>query len=379
MEKYASTYHTDSEYMKIKTSSREISFKQSDKYWQSACPDRDLFTYLLFLILPASLCGCISPENHMPQAGSPESSATTIAPERIPTRLYISDDNISSLDVFIFGKDRLERLDSYQKFDDCRNCDGIYGISSCTGEKIAVLLANNESDRYEWIDINCRKSLYQRSFDLESESPSHPIMTGEYTFEAGHPIHPELTPLSAEIILRSIRTDFSEEAYAGEYLEDVKVYLTNVNASCGIISDGEVAPSRIINCGRLNEDDIMKFNCPDIIFQTLEDKVGNERIFPEIRLRTYPCSFRFESIGTPYTKLVIEGRLKGNTCYYPIAINRSTDSDDAGVRRNRRYIYDLTITRAGLADPDGVIEPLYAEIELEVEKWKEKEWYDVRF
>ena len=52
---------------------------------------------------------------------------------------------------------------------------------------------------------------------------------------------------------------------------------------------------------------------------------------------------------------------------------------DYGIRRNCRYIYDLTITGTGLTDPDGTIDGKQLKMVMEVEEWKEKEWYDILY
>lgn len=364
--------------MKRDTSSRGILPKKSDTYWLSAFPGRDFIALLLFLTLPASLCGCTDPEDLWNLPDSPECTRSGGKVEK--TRVEMETDaSVRSLDVFIFESDRMSRLDSYQRFDNGSDQYDTFDLSSRSGQKTAVLLANSGYNRYEWVDINCRSALDKRVVELESESFSYPTMSCEHTFHAGKGFRAEMIPLSAEIILRSIRTDFSKESYAGEHLADVKVYLTNVNASCRILSSGETAPERIINCGRLSKDDLSRFNCPDFIYRELEGTLGDERVFPDIRLRAYPNCLKENKIGAPYTKLVIEGKINGETYYYPIAINRSPGIVDYGIRRNCRYIYDLTITGTGLTDPDGTIDGKQLKMVMEVEGWKEKEWYDILY
>lgn len=361
--------------MKNRSSSREFILDYSDTCRHIASPAREPFFYMLFLILPALLYGCTALEETVLAEIPPEGPPITSG---VATMKNPSNPGIETLDVFTFNDDRQERLDSYQRFENMDYKSKIYDIASCSGDKTIVLLANSRTDRYEWADINCWKTLEARVFDLESETHENPVMSGCHRFEAGVPFISELRPLSAEIVLRSIKCDFSGESYAGERLQDVRVYLTNVNASCRIISDDEEAPIRIINSGMLNEDDIGRFSDPEIICQEIKGGVGVNRIFPETRLLAYPNCLEAEHIGAPYTRLVIEGSIKGNTYYYPIAVNRRS-TDGSGIRRGRCYTYDLTITKAGLTDPDGIIDDKYMEMNMEVMKWEEKDWYDIRF
>jgi hypothetical protein len=72
---------------------------------------------------------------------------------------------------------------------------------------------------------------------------------------------------------------------------------------------------------------------------------------------------------------VIEGKIGQDTYYYPIRVNQ----ENRGIRRGCRYILDITITRAGATDPDGSLESIGLEINMEVEEWKEKEKYTVGY
>lgn len=356
--------------------SREIALEHSDTLRRSAIPNRATLNYLLFLIFPASICGCDFPELSGNTPVTPEYSAENECGTSVKTSISING-KAENLDIFTFDNDRMERLDSYQRFEkeDLRICD----IATRTGEKTMVIIANSETDRYDWIDINCRKALEKRIFNLEDESIGNPIMTAEQQFKAGSTCHVQLTPLGGEIVLRSLRCDFSGRTYEGEKLRDIKVYLTNVNASCGIQTDMDDYPSRIINAGRLDLNVLKHFRHPEMIYAEIDNPVGTGRVYPDIKFKTYPNSCLEESVGSPYTKLVIEGRIQDKTYYYPIPINRKRDADEPGIRRNRSYIYDITITRTGLTDPDGSIEGLELAINLEVKEWKEKDWYDVRF
>ena len=357
--------------------SRDRYLEQSDTLGHIAYPVLGILSYLLFLVFPALICGCNPLEINGSNLKSPEGTTNTDYRDCVRTSI-ITDASLKSLDIFTFEDDRLQRLDSYQRFDNLSCTGQTYDIASCTGKKILIMLANNKKDKYEWADINCRKSLEKSIFNLENEDYDFPTMTAEHHITAGKSLCSKLIPLTGEVILRSIRCDFSGKSYSGEQMDEIKVYLTNVNACCGIWNDEDVYPTRIINAGRLNESDMKHMIHPELICQRFEGKVGNDIAYPDIRLRAFPNSSPEESIGTPFTRLVIEGKICGKTWYYPIEINRE-DKEESGLRRNRCYIYDITITSTGLTDPDGAIKRLTADIVMEVEEWKEKDWYDVRF
>ena len=364
--------------MNTKQTSREIFLNRSDTSWHIVNPIRESLSYLLFLIFPALICGCWTSGLQDTSPEAPDSAAENIYEDIVKTSVCI-DGKVERLDVFTFENDRLERLDSYQRFNmgdyDGRVCD----VASCSGEKTMVIIANSAAEKYGWTDINCRRSLEKKRFDLEDEDPAHPLMTGAHSFRAGDGFSAQIAPITGEVVLRSIRCDFSDKTYSSATLTDIKVYLTNVNASCGIWAEDETYPTRIINAGRLNEDDLADLRHPEIVFKEIEREAGREEMNVGVRLRAYPNSCPEESPGTPFTKLVIEGKINGATWYYPIPVNRGRHAEEPGIRRNRCYIYDLTITGTGLEDPDGSIAEAAVKVNMEVKEWKEKDWYGVRF
>lgn len=363
---------TDSD-MKTIINSREILFLHSNKLSHSTFPVRVSF-YLLFLSLPALIYGCSKLE-----ASDSESVPPTASEEKAVKSSMRIDGNLICLDVFSFNDDKMERLDSYQRFEEGQFCGDTCKIGTSAGRKRLIILANMPFGKYEWVDINCCKALEKRRFELENEDPDFPLMARDMEIEAGKPLHPQMEALTGEVVLRSLRCDFLGRDYYGETLTDVKLYLTNVNASCGIWEKEDGAPSRIINSGRLNMDDVNKFNFPELVYRSLESPIGIKQVELNMSMRAFENYHEEESIGTPFTKLVIEGKIRGETYYYPIAINRGPGTEDSGLHRNTRYIYDITITRTGLTDPDGIIQETNAKIDMEVETWKEKDWYDVRF
>lgn len=289
--------------------------------------------------------------------------------------IFISDETvlIRNLDVFIFMDDKMEKLECYQRIDDVKSWNR--KVLSGTGDRIIAVCANSGNERERWLEVSSRAYLKGMSRSLEDENRQCLFMFGEVYAKAGSTAEIPLHPISSEIVLRSISCDFSGKPYSGEKLKDVRVYLTNVNAECRIFPEGYVKPTRIINSGRLDEDDLQKFNDPSLIMQNLDKDIGKQTIYPDIRLLCYPNNSSEESPGTPFTRIVIEGKVGEDIYYWPLEIN----SDGDGITMNHRYIFDVKITRKGSTDPDIPIELKDAEIIFTATSWEEKEDCTIEF
>ncbi len=323
----------------------------------------------LMILLPAFFYSCgNAAEDLMPRP-----------PARAPEIRHPS--GIRTMDIFVFKNDRARTLDCYQRIDDMELWDGT--VVSGSGDMTITILANTPYGRNDWLRMGTHSYLKDVILNLEDERKESLFMAGEITAEshksriAGKKDLP-LEPFACEILLNSISCDFSGRPYAGEKLSDVRAYLTNVNAECRILDDDSAAPTRIINAGRLHEEDLEKFAQPDIIMQEIPGEIGPDPVNPDIRLLCYSNCSSKETPGTPYTRLVIEGKVSGSTYYWPVSINRGT-GDEEGVRRNRRYVYDIRITRKGTSDPDipALTEDII--INQKVTEWKGMEEYEVSF
>ena len=320
----------------------------------------------LLSLLPALSCGCTA-EGLSPSAGTAEHKAL------IRMSGKITQDDISSLDIFVFKDDDLRILDCYQRVDKAEDWDG--NVCSSTGDRIISICANSRIEADEWPWIRSRGSLEKMASSLELERRNAPFMSGEarVTAKESRPISAEvsLRPMISEIYLRSISCDFTGKPYAGEEITDAKVYLTNINAECGMLEDGDIRPRRVINAGRLCKEDLELFEDPGIVCQELGRNIGKLWLKPEIKLWCYPSNAYEASIGTPFSRLVIEGKISGQTYYWPISINR--EDGNTGIDRNRQYIYDIKITRKGSTDPDIPVEAEDMEIKFKTAIWEEKE------
>lgn len=324
---------------------------------------------LLLSFAPALFSGCsmeILPKDHGDKALMEE---TTL-------KLHGSTLNTvwTTLDILIFEDDKLSRLDAYQRIEDFRG--KLARASSTKGQKIFFVCADSHIGRYEWSDISSYNSLKNTYSDLENEFPDRPVRTGECrTFAGSYFALARLKPLSCNVVLKTISCDFSATPYAGHQIKDVKVYLTNVSASCPLISDGPAKPVRFINTGQLLSSDIRKFRNPEIIIRDIADEVGHMELHPEASLLCYPNPCTEESPGTLRTRMVIEGKINSMTYYWPITLGE----EDSGLERGNRYIYEIRIKRKGVTDPDIPFDPESVAINMIIKPWTEKEEYVVGF
>lgn len=300
--------------------------------------------------------------------------------EETPLDLKIkSSTHAGYLDIFAFNDDMLMQLDSYQRVEEYRN--GSIDIRSQNGDKIIFACANSGKDTYDWAEINSMDALNAIEVTLDKESRAYPVMSGWNKATAGQKESCEIcmTPLRSEIYLRYLRCDFSENGDSEIRIRNAKVYLTNVNAQCSIMSDIITKPKHIINAGGPDYEYMNEMKSPDILMQKIPGAIGKDRQKVDISLLCYPNECKTEGPGTPFTRLVIEGDINGQTYWWPININRGKSTSEPGIHRNRRYTFDITIKRKGTADPDQVIEIEDARIDMEVDTWKEKDNYAITF
>jgi hypothetical protein len=276
--------------------------------------------------------------------------------------------NARCLDIFYFNDDTLGRLDSYQRIEgtSLTHATG----ASRVGNKILVVLANASVDKFTWGQINSYRQLKRQASLLRDEQEGEPVMSAVERVTAGKETRKTMTlePILARITLGSISCDFHQRPYPDAKLTDVKAYLINVSARCPFLSDSAYRPDTYINVGRLVENDMEGFAWPEIVSCRIADSVGTELVKAEKDFYCYPNACE-EGLGTPSTRLVIEGRLMGKTYYYPIDVGKE---DGDGIHRNTAFRYDVTITRRGSLDPDTPAETGAVQVRMAMEPWKEK-------
>ena len=311
-----------------------------------------------FLHLPAFLFLACTPQM------LPEESA----PAARKTQIYINavgKTSIQGLDLLFFQDAPLFRLDAYQHLNGVSG-GRVTGTSSTAARKV-VILSNYPTDTYAWSGIRSLGSLADLPFRLEDEDPAAPMLYGES--EAGSMGRVTLRPMLAKITLRSIACEFSERPYAGERLQDVRAYLTYASQECRPFAP-EDPPSSWLNAGRLDEAGTAALAHPEIVLQTLTASLGG-RIYPSAGFYCYPNPSDGSEFGSPVTRLVIEGKLRGTTYYYPI--------DLPGLEADVQYRMDVTLTRAGTTDPDTPAASGSIRLESQVLDWDGRDWEDIHY
>ena len=314
--------------------------------------------FLPFLITAISCSGTATIENCMNEITV--TKATSVS--------------IGSVDLFFYNDDVQKRLDAYQRIENPVSAS-ITGASR-SGRKVLAAVANYSDSLYSWSDINSFESASGISSDIDDDDPLLPVMSGVTHINAGkdYTVNLSLTPLMSEIVVRSLRCDFSQRSYHDDVLSDIKVYLVNVCTRSNLFGGPEGLSPDYINLGRLDSLKLKSMKKPQLFCAKIEGKVGSSAIKPDTKLYCYPNCSKEETMGTPFTRLVIEGRLNGRLYYYPVNVNGNRP-----VERGTRYVMDILLTRTGCDDPDSALESGAAVVSVDVEKWKEKEKQHVRF
>ena len=285
---------------------------------------------------------------------------------------------IESLDIFFFNDDSLGRLDSWQRIE---GAPAKVQGGSRSGRKILTMIANVPHGAFEWNSVSSYASLSSCVSQLRDEDPQKPLMSASMRINAGTPVSARLAPLMARVLLRTISCDFNGKPYQGASLTDVKAYLTNVNGMCRLLPPEMTVPSDILNNGGLREADIESLSSPSMLRGLLPD-IGVSVQRPSLSLYCYPNEIEEESLGQPFTRLVIEGRINGRKYYYPLNINQEDfgyASGKHGLSSGLTYAIDLTITRAGSTDPDTPVAGTTVKFICEPQPWAQKESITVPF
>ena len=299
-------------------------------------------------------------------ACSPLQGPEDTAPEIRKAQIYIlpsGKTTIEGLDLLFFQGEPLCRLDAWQHFDAVSG-NRVTGTSSSAARTVVIL--SNYPDG-SWSDIRTYESLSGLRFRLEEESPSAPLLFGTATAGTGGTV--VLRPMLARITLRSLACEFSGRPYAGERLQDVRAYLTYASRECRPFDPQDV-PSSWLNGGHLDEAETASLSHPELVLSEITPSLGG-RIYPLADFYCYPNPSDGSEFGRPATRLVLEGRLRGITYYYPI--------DLPGLEANRQYRLDVTLTRAGTTDPDTPAVSGSIRLESQVMDWDGREWDAIHY
>ena len=257
---------------------------------------------------------------------------------------------IETLDILIFRRDSLRGLEAYQRFFNPE--EGNIFIASTSGEKEIYACANCRFESTRWMSIDSPEALDDIFVELEAEDRERPSMSGHCLLSAGNGKSPalHLERITSEVVLNSIRCDFSGKPYEREPMRNARAYLINVNARSRMFDHNDGIPLRMVNVGTLNRDELTDFSYPGLLMQELPREIGEEKSYTDIHFVCCPNNGTEEGPGSPFTRLVIEGSVQGETYYWAETVNRT--GNGAGIGRADRYVYDIEIRRKGSRDPD---------------------------
>lgn len=313
-----------------------------------------------YALIPAALAAILS-SCTLPEAAPGSSSLTCYS---YPIQLVGNEPdaasyyNMEELDIFTFEDDPQGDLDCYSKAV-CKA--GFLYISSTSGNKKVVVARGMDAGSLSFNNMSSYDNLTKVVSSIYDEDLSCPHLAGECRFTAGPLVRASmpLEPLLCRIRVKSITTDFSSRPYRDKKLENVRVYLTNVNALCTYTKEAEAPATEILNYGGFDENVLARITCPEMII--------HEGMDGPFDLYCYPNNSSMDGtaggIGAPPTRLVIEGSIDGHTCYYPITIA------DGKLKRGLCYSFDIELTRSGGTDPDIPIETDYVNFTCSITDW----------
>lgn len=273
-------------------------------------------------------------------------------------------------DVYVFNKDILARLDTYQNL---HIESGAFRMAYTNGEKVAAAVKGEAwSKAYADIPAKSLQELRERLVRIQDESPYTPTISGLYEWGESYL---ELLPLMACVTLRTIRADFSLKPFLGDKILSPRVYLTNVSSLCEAFRFEDFKTVEIINSGGLQDKDVASMRHPQMLYASLGSGIGPSPLQAGAVMYCYPNTNREKSIGSPFTCIVIEGILNGHKRFWPIEINRGQFYPillTPGVDRGVNYVFDITILGAGVSSPDEDLSPQDISVSCSIIPWNEK-------
>lgn len=301
-------------------------------------------------------CGTADPFHSDSEVQSTLFLPDILAGDLHPTKAGFQD--IERLDIFVFDDDGLRRLDSYCSIG--RPDSPYVYVSSSAGDKLVVALANCTGRTFTYDEFRTYDSLEGMTWQLKDEDPAHPVMSGECRISAGASGYTplKLTPLLSGVCLDFLACDFTGRGYRSRTLENCSVYLTNVSGSSEVLRQDGFRISELENAGGLDEGFLASMKHPEMIRSSVIP--GQWR---PVNLYCYPNDGADGGLGSPCTRMVVQGDIDGVTYYYPIDINQNGfgyTSGPHGLSRNVKYSYSLLITRKGSTDPDTPVGPSQA-------------------
>ncbi len=275
-----------------------------------------------------------------------------------------------AIDLFFFDTLGAQKLDTYQQILDVQGPYHPYGVSG-PGAKRLVALSGTAGLTDPWLDILNYGSLCKKTYRLEEEDLGAPRLVAETLLEMGasRVTLLYLQPMLTQIRIRSVSCDFSGRPYTGKFFSNSKLYLTYAGTEYKPLGPGGGHPVSWINAGALDSLATLALPRPEMVLQKGLGDIGPSRQYPDIRFYCYANPGLEE--GIPHTRLVLEGTVDGQLCYYPLEIPH--------LEAGKVYSYDITLRRMGSPDPDIPVSSDAVLVETLTVPWERREPSTVTF
>lgn len=275
------------------------------------------------------------------------------------------DNNINTLEVFIFrvnegGADD-GIIDAYKRFtaEEMKTMSGLT-IKTVTGKKMVYVVTN--SHKSDWSDGMTRSSFEQQMAYLQNEDVKNFIMIAgkEVTVHLESTISMTLSRMVSRVKLNSVNVSFAGTPYEGDALQNVKAYLTNVQAQ-KLLIDGSGSNLKVLNSKKYVAEDMAGLTMQGMLYDELAESISGTTHSTPHYFYCYENNISEETETDRFTKLVIEGTLNGVTYYYPVPIK--------DLKRNSCYSIDVKIYRPGSLDPEKAVEVGTLDLRLNIQTW----------
>lgn len=247
---------------------------------------------------------------------------------------FSSRRDIRRLEIFCFNDDPMQRIDAHAVYEN-EIADGYVEFASRAGEKIVVAIAN--ADSIDARKIYCYSDLARTKINLRDDSPDYPVMVCESAVRAGNGFRFDLRlePVCSRVRLVAVKSSMGSLFS----LKNARCYLINVNSSLELLQYDRFYPTDIINAWRLSNHDLESMRREDMIVRYFSKPIDGNGIYENICLYCYPNGEGEESLSSPYTRLVIEGTINGETRYFVAPLGK--------IGRNGDYVLRLDLVSDG--------------------------------
>lgn len=260
--------------------------------------------------------------------------------------------SISNLQVFVFEKTTGE-LEAYGS----QNANNIR-LTCLPGLKDIVALVNAPS----LSGIADLAELQTKTSFLSDNVKGRLVMSGivERNLSAtDNAVTVEVARLPAKVTLMSVTNAMDLEVNRNKEFVITKVYLTNVSGECKYFSD--MTPELWYHKQGYEPTNTQAFLYDEPGVTVAHGKVYSTSHY----FYCYPNPTAKDANGGEWgarkTRLVVEATLGGETCYYPITLDK--------IAKNSSYAITLTVTRPGSSSPDVPVSTSEATFSVSIKEW----------